>query len=704
MSREGRTLGRYRLERLVGRGGMAEVWEARDQTLGRRVAVKIILPDLARDARFHDRFLSEARSVAALEHPNVLPIYDFGDADGEPYLVMPFLESGTLAERLKRGQVPAAQAIDWIRQLAAALDAAHDAGVLHRDVKPANVMIGAGGRLLLADFGIAKSSQSGQLTATGIALGTPAYMAPELARGEAATVESDRYALGVVAYELVCGKPPFAGDNPLALLHQHLTTPAPAVSSARPDLPHDLDPAFARILAKEPTERPRSCGELADQIATAFGAAAGPAASSRTEDVTLAAPAVTARPPAAPTAATRALLPAAAPSSARRRLPVLAAATVAVVVGVLGAWLWWTARTREPVELSSEDRAGAAAATPAIEAVGADVVAEPPIADTTAPPDVETAPAVPPPAPGEPLAAPPPPPAPASTDDDEPPSPPLAEEPQVAGIGAADSPDAPQRGPGGRAAAGRWALPSNEAFALFDRIGDAWRRGRFSADLFTDLERRLAEMDAAAGERPGVQFLRGWVAGGQALARGDRERARANVESYLAIANPPDWAALLPVRFLARREGTPADWEVALFWADPRNEARGLVEQALAASPADRNLQLARAVVEHLDGDHAAAARLAVALEPSLRHAGARVVLARFAGDQLLWSGDVPAAISWYKRLLVAPDRTEIGAVLRVLSQEGGPPLVARACAGGFMPACDAAKPAGPRARRARQP
>ena len=236
-SSAGRNLGRYRLERLIGRGGMAEVWEARDQTLGRRVAVKIILPNLSGEARFHERFLSEARSVAALEHENVLPIYDFGDAEGEPYLVMPFLENGTLAERLKRGEVTPAQAIEWIRQLASALDAAHAAGVLHRDVKPANVMLGGGGRLLLADFGIAKSNQSADLTATGIALGTPAYMAPELARGEGATSASDRYALGVLAYELLCGRPPFVGDNALALLHQHLTTPVPAVITARPDLP-----------------------------------------------------------------------------------------------------------------------------------------------------------------------------------------------------------------------------------------------------------------------------------------------------------------------------------------------------------------------------------------------------------------------------------------------------------------------------------
>ena len=160
---------------------------------------------------------------------------------------------------------------------------------------------------------------------------------------------------------------------------------------------------------------------------------------------------------------------------------------------------------------------------------------------------------------------------------------------------------------------------------------------------------------------------------------------------------------LLPVRFLARHPGSPPDWQVALFWADPRNEARPLVEAALAAAPNDRNLTLARAVVDHLDGKHADAARQAVALVPQLRQGRARQVVGRFTGDQLLWSGDVPTAISWYKRLLIAPDRTEIGAVLRTLSQEGGPQLVARACADGFAPACEAGRsPGGPRPRRAR--
>jgi hypothetical protein len=160
---------------------------------------------------------------------------------------------------------------------------------------------------------------------------------------------------------------------------------------------------------------------------------------------------------------------------------------------------------------------------------------------------------------------------------------------------------------------------------------------------------------------------------------------------------------LLPARFLARHPGPPPDWQVALFWGDPRNEARTLVETAIAATPNDRNLALARAVVDHLDGRHAEAARRAIALEPQVRQGRPHQVVSRFAGDQLLWSGDFDQSISWYKKLLIAPDRTEIGAVLRTLSQEGGPQLVARACTGGFAPACEAGRgPGGPRTRRAR--
>jgi hypothetical protein len=246
-------------------------------------------------------------------------------------------------------------------------------------------------------------------------------------------------------------------------------------------------------------------------------------------------------------------------------------------------------------------------------------------------------------------------------------------------------------------------MPPAAALAIFDLIGDAWRKGRFEPGLFAEVERRVASLRRTTGATPGVELLESWVAGGKALVAGDYDTAREGLRSFFAIQNPPEWATLLPARFLARQAVPPPDWQVALCWGDPRGEARALVEAARRGTVNDRHLLLAQAVVEHLDGRHAEAASLAVALDPIAR-GPARVVLARFAGDQLLWSGDVATAISWYKKLLLAPDRTEIAAVLRTLSEEGGPQLVARACTEGFRPACDAGRPHPvQRNRRARQ-
>src|SRR5664279_2665449 len=227
----GGTLGRYRLDALLGRGGMAEVFRATDTKLARTVAVKVILATHAVEGHFLERFLREARMVASLEHPNILPVYDFGEESGVPFLVMPYLPGGSLRDRLKAGPVPLAVASSWIVQLSDALDAAHAAGVLHRDVKPANVLLGKDDRLFLADFGIAKllESQTG-LTATGVVVGTPIYMAPEQAQGHPASPATDRYALAVVAFEILAGRPPFEGDSVLSLMHQHVATPPPMLS------------------------------------------------------------------------------------------------------------------------------------------------------------------------------------------------------------------------------------------------------------------------------------------------------------------------------------------------------------------------------------------------------------------------------------------------------------------------------------------
>ncbi len=267
----GRSLGRYRLDAVLGQGGMAAVYRAEDTKLGRAVAVKVILPIHASDSHFVERFLREARPVEALEHPNILPVCDFGEENGLPYLVMPYLEGGTLRDRmLQQGGVPSGRALTFVRQLAEALDAAHGAGVLHRDVKPANVLLGKEDRVFLGDFGIAKALESMTgLTATGVVVGTPIYMAPEQAQGKPASPASDRYALGVLAYELFAGQPPFEGESALSLMHQHVTTPPPRISG-RSLLPPVLDEVFAKVLSKDAAARPPSCRAFAEALAEAL--------------------------------------------------------------------------------------------------------------------------------------------------------------------------------------------------------------------------------------------------------------------------------------------------------------------------------------------------------------------------------------------------------------------------------------------------
>ena len=196
----GALLGRYRLEERIGAGGMAEVWRALDLGLERRVALKVMSPDtVAADATFVPRFLREAKLSAKLEHPHVLPIYDFGQVDDLLFLVMPLLAGGTLRDRARSGVSPLL-AMEWLKSLAGALDYAHGEGVVHRDVKPANVLFDKTNRLFLADFGLAREAGSASLTVAGTVLGTPVYMSPEQVRGEAASPRSDQYALATVLF------------------------------------------------------------------------------------------------------------------------------------------------------------------------------------------------------------------------------------------------------------------------------------------------------------------------------------------------------------------------------------------------------------------------------------------------------------------------------------------------------------------------
>ena len=218
---------RYRVVRHIANGGMASVWAAEDTLLERLVAVKVLAPGYAADPAARRRFTREARAAARVsDHPHVVTVFDIGESTDDPpqaFIVMEHLAGGTVAERLKRPEpVPTPTALRWLREAASALDAAHAADIVHRDVKPGNLLLDERGRLAVGDFGIASIAGDTQVTAAGQVLGTAAYLSPEQARGQAATPASDRYSLAVVAYELLCGRRPFSGETPVAQARAHV--------------------------------------------------------------------------------------------------------------------------------------------------------------------------------------------------------------------------------------------------------------------------------------------------------------------------------------------------------------------------------------------------------------------------------------------------------------------------------------------------
>lgn len=255
--RTGTSLGRYRLEELLSRGGMGEVWRGYDTTLGRPVAVKVLHAGVS-DPDDRERFLREARAAAQLSHRHVVAVFDVGEWSGRPFLVMELLDGRTLAAELtQRGPLPVDEVRDLGAQTAAALQAAHGAGVVHRDIKPSNLMRSLDGTLKVVDFGIARvlDEASTRLTRTGTVVGTAAYLAPEQARGHIADARSDLYALGCVLYQLLCGRTPFVGGS-TEVVYAHLHTEPTPPSRLRSDVPPDLDHLILSLLAKEPTERP----------------------------------------------------------------------------------------------------------------------------------------------------------------------------------------------------------------------------------------------------------------------------------------------------------------------------------------------------------------------------------------------------------------------------------------------------------------
>jgi serine/threonine-protein kinase len=264
--------GRYRLEGQLGHGGMATVYLARDSELDRPVAVKVLAENLAGDESFRRRFLREARLAARLSHPNVVSVYDAGEeAGGRPYIVMEHVEGKTLAEVLhERGRLPAEEAVTLALQACSGLEHAHAAGLVHRDVKPQNLLLRSDGTLKVADFGIARAAEATALTQAGTILGTAAYLSPEQALGEEVSPAADVYSLGAVLYELLTGRPPYEFDSLADLAAQQAEGAITAVSELAPEVPQHVEDAVMRSLARNPAYRP-TVAELERELAPQAG-------------------------------------------------------------------------------------------------------------------------------------------------------------------------------------------------------------------------------------------------------------------------------------------------------------------------------------------------------------------------------------------------------------------------------------------------
>lgn len=261
----------------IGRGGMGRIYRATDTALGRPVAIKILDERFAADPGVRARFTREALAAARLSgNPNIVTIYDVGEHHGRPYLVMECLAGGSLEERLHAGALPPQQALEWLGQAANALDAAHRHGVVHRDVKPANLLLDGQDRVYVADFGIASAAGLDSLTQTGTVLGTAAYLAPEQAQGQRAMPASDIYSLGIVAFELITGQRPFEGETAAAEAAAHVTAEVPSVCDVNPDAPCELDPVFAKVLAKDPAARYPTAAEFVASLRAELDRVAGP--------------------------------------------------------------------------------------------------------------------------------------------------------------------------------------------------------------------------------------------------------------------------------------------------------------------------------------------------------------------------------------------------------------------------------------------
>jgi tRNA A-37 threonylcarbamoyl transferase component Bud32 len=318
---------RYRGARLIAHGGMGEIFLATDDVLGREVAVKVLAERYAQDESLRERFKREALAAARLSgNHNIVTIFDVGEHDGRPIIVMEYLAGGSLEQRIAGGKpAETAQVLDWLGESAAALDAAHEAGIVHRDVKPGNLLLDDRDHVKVADFGIASAAGMDSFTKTGTILGTAGYLSPEQARGERATAASDRYALGVVAWELLTGRRPFESETPTVEALGHVNAAVPSVHAANWALPASFDVVFERALAKDPAARYPDASEFVGDLRGALHDEAG---STRVTDPGWA------EPVARSTSATHVV---AAPD--RRRWWIAALAVALIAGGVLAAVL-----------------------------------------------------------------------------------------------------------------------------------------------------------------------------------------------------------------------------------------------------------------------------------------------------------------------------------------------------------------------------